>query len=290
MNLYEFKTEGETLRLTSAKANVTIAGVEYTATSMHRTEYALDPIITKNTIVITFPGDFQFARQFMTETTLSLTVVISTIEGTPFYRGKLVMVEYTPELNVALIFEPIVILGNKSTGQRRLFQRNCPYELYGSHCQAVPLGTTLRVIEVPSALAVKLRYDTGNADNGNRGDLRYNVIPIRGTLTNSRANIGFLVGGLLIPTASRGVLPDGRSVERRLWITNITDRAAMGSIVEFVALTFRAHSLRVGDQADVAVGCKRTTASCREIHNNIENYGGFPGMVNASPYAGGLRS
>ena len=276
--------------MTSAKANVTVAGIEYTATTLQRTEYALDPIITKNTITITFPGDYQFARQFMTETTLSLTVVISTIEGTPFYRGKLVMVEYTPELNVALIFEPIVILGNKSTGQRRLFQRNCPYELYGRHCQADPLYTNMNVIEVPSSLSFKVRYDTGNADNGNRGDERYNVIPIRGTLTNSKINIGFLVGGLVIPTATRGVLPDGTVVEHRRWITNITDRAAMGSIVEFTIITFRAHLLRVGDNVDVTVGCKRTTASCREIHANLENYGGFPSMTKASPFAGGLRN
>jgi len=290
MNLYTFSSEVETLYLTSAKANVTIAGIEYIATTLQRTEYALDPIVTKNTITVTFPGDYRFARQFMTETTLSLNVVIATIEGMPFYRGKLVQVEYTPEQNISLIFEPIVILGNKSTGQRRLFQRNCPYELYGNHCRAPVESTTMRVIEVPSVLAVKLRYDTGNADNGNRGDFRYNVIPIRGDLTDGRVNIGFLIGGIMIPTASRGVLPSGRSVERRLWITNITDRAAMGSIVEFVALTFREHYLTVGDEVDVAVGCKRTTASCREIHDNIENFGGFPGMVNASPYAGGLRS
>ena len=290
MNLYTFVSEADTLHLTSAKANVTVAGIEYTATTLQRTDYALDPIITKNNITVTFPGDYRFARQFMTETTLSLTVTIATLEGTPFYRGKLVMVEYTPEQNISLVFEPLIVLGNKSTGQRRMFQRNCPYELYGNHCQAEPLTTTMRVIEVLSSLSFKVRYDTGNANNGDRGDFRYNVIPIRGTLTEGRVNIGHLVGGIAIPTATRGVLPDGQSVERRLWITNITDRAAMGSIVEFSIVTFRPHLLTVSEQVDVAVGCKRTTASCRDIHDNLDNYGGFPGMVNASPFAGGLRS
>ena len=285
MNLYTFKTENETIHMTSAKANVTIAGIEYKAETLKRTEYTLDPIITKNNITITVPGDNAFARQFLTETKLSLTVTIATIEGQPFYRGRLVTVEYTPDLNISLLFEPLVVLGNKSTGQRRIFQRNCPYELYGKHCRAEPLWATVSVIEIPSTLAFKVRYDTRNAQNGDRGDLRYNVIPIRGTLTNSRANIGFLVGGIATPAATRG-----SPTERRIWITNITDRAAMGSLVEFTIISFRPHALSVGDAIDVTVGCKRTTASCGDVHDNLGNYGGFAGMVNASPFAGGLRN
>ena len=291
MNLYTFETEIETTRMTTAKANVTVAGLEYEARTLRRTEFTLDPIITKNNITITFPGDQRFAKRWLTETALSLKVTIATIEGQPFYRGRLVTVEYTPELNINLIFEPIVVLGSKTIGQRRMFQRNCPYDLYGKHCRAKPLTTRVRVIETPSSLAFKVQYDTGNPDNGNRGDLRYNVIPIRGTLTNGRANIGFLVGGIAFESATRGIfLPDGSMSEgRRIWITNITDRAAMGSIVEFTIISFRPHALRVGDYVELAVGCKRSTASCREIHDNIDRFGGFPGMTKASPFAGGLR-
>ena len=285
MNLYTFKTENETKTWTSAKADVEVAGITYKAMTLRRTDYTLDPIITKNNITITVPGDSAFARQFLTETKLSLTVTIATITGTPFYRGRLVTVEYTPDLNINLLFEPLVVLGNKSTGQRRIFQRNCPYELYGNHCRADPLWTTMSVIETPSTLSFKVRYDTRNDQNGDRGDLRYNVIPIRGSLTNGRVNIGFLIGGLASPAATRG-LP----FERRIWITNITDRAAMGSIVEFTIISFRPHALRVGAIVDVTVGCKRTTASCGDIHDNLGNYGGFAGMVNASPFAGGLRN
>ena len=291
MNLYTFKTENETLFMTTAKANVTVAGIEYESVTIRRTEYTLDPIITKNNITIEFPGDMQFARQWLTETALSLTVVIATIEGQPFYRGRLVTVEYTHDQKINLIFEPIVILGNKSTGQRRIFQRNCPYELYGNHCRAQPLLARARVIETPSSLTFKVRYDTGNPVNGDRGDLRYNVIPIRGTLTDGRVNIGFLVGGIAYPAATYGiVLPDGSTSERRIWITNITDRAAMGSLIEFTIVSFRPHVLEINDDVLLTIGCKRTTASCGELHDNLGNYGGFPGMINASPFAGGLRS
>ena len=290
MNLYTFTSEADVLHLTTNKTNVTVAGIEYERAHLKRSEYALDPIITKNNLTVMFPSDNTFARQFLTETTLSLTVVISTLEGTPFFRGRLVTVEYTPEFDISLVFEPKIVLGNKSTGQRRIYQRNCPYQLYGNHCRARILYTTMRIIEVPSSLSMKVRYDTGNADNGNRGDFRYNVVPIHGSLTDGRVNIGFLVGGIAVNSATRFVLPDGSEGGRRLWITNITDRAAMGSIVEFTIVTFRRHNLIVGDSVDVSVGCKRTTASCREIHDNIENYGGFPGMTKASPFAGGLRS
>lgn len=290
MNVYTFETENGKRYMTSAKSNVTIAGIEYEATTLHRTEYSLDPIVTKSNLTIFLPGDNEFARSFLTETTLSLTVVIGTMRGTPFFRGRLVTVEYTSDFNISLLFEPKVVLGNKTTGERRIFQRNCPYEVYNKRtCRAPEVRTRVRVIDVPSSRALKVRYDTGDPGNGNRGDLRFNVIPIRGELTNSKANIGFLIGGIAVPTSS-SIVFEGRLFERRMWITNITDRVAMGSLVEFEMILFREHSVLVNETVDVMVGCKRTTASCRDIHNNIENFGGFPGMTKASPFAGGLRS
>ena len=291
MNLYTFETEAEKVYLTTAKSNVTVAGIEYEAATLQRTDYSLDPIITKNNLTIFFPGDNEFARQFLTETTLSLTVVIASLRGTPFFRGRLVTVEYTDDFNISLLFEPKVILGNKVTGERRIFQRNCPFEVYNKKsCRAAEVRTGVRVIDVPSKRSIKVRYDTGDAGNGDRGDLRFNVIPINGDLTNGKANIGFLIGGLAIPSATSIILPDGTTAEYRHWITNITDRVAMGSLVEFEMILFRDHNIPVGETVFVMVGCKRTTASCRDIHDNLENFGGFPGMTKASPFAGGLRS
>ena len=290
MNVYTFETETGKRFMTTAKSNVTIAGVEYVAETLHRTEYSLDPIVTKSNMTIFFPGDNEFARGFLTETTLSLTVVVGTMRGTPFFRGRLVTVEYTSDFNISLLFEPKVVLGNKTTGERRIFQRNCPYEVYNTRtCRAKEVRTRVRVIAVPSGRVLRVRFDTGDPSNGNRGDLRFNVIRINGDLTQGKANIGFLIGGLAIPTAS-SIVFEGRLYERRMWITNITDRVAMGSLVEFEMVLFRDHNVMVNETVDVMVGCKRTTASCRDVHDNIDNFGGFPGMTKASPFAGGFRS
>ena len=277
MNLYSFVSniQPRPELMTSAKANVTVNGQVYHSTTISRSRYVLDTIDKKNNMTITLPGDNSFARRFLRGRTGDrLSVVVSSMLGVPFYRGRLATANYKPNNTVVLTFEPPVRLDTQATGERRIYQRNCPYVLYdASSCQARKQTHTVNVISTVSANKLRVRYDTGNANNFSRST-PYDVLSTVGTTTN--ANIGELIGGLFV---------DGG---QSYWIVNIEDQTVATQYIFFTLELSRDHSTMAGTVAVVHFGCNRTLDVCGRIHNNTANYGGFPAMVRESPFSGGL--
>ena len=285
MNIYTFTTENETNYFTTAKSNITVAGQEYESVTMKRSKYVLDSVKKKNNITISFPGDNEFARQFIVPTTLTLNVVIATNNGIPFYRGRLVTVHYKEKNMIDMVFEPLIRIGTANMSERRLYQRNCSYELYGRNCQAKIQEHLVTLLDVVSSTEIKVGYDTHIPDNDKRAE-PFNVF--RTVLkADANINVGRFVGGIVFSGGSS----DGSIPRVRHWITNIKSPLASGQYIDFNILVFRPHNLlsSVGNSINIAFGCSRTTEQCRDIHNNIINYGGFPSMVKLSPFEGGLR-
>lgn len=275
MNLYTFTTDtGVEKWFTTAKANVVLEGVTYEANSMRRSSYTLDSIDSRNSITIMFPGDDVFARDFIHPTTVTLQVKIATLNGVTFYRGKLVTASYNPNNTINLTFEPPIRLGLKVSGERRMFQLNCPYKLYGDNCQARRVKHLLRVSEVVSSTKVKVSFDTGRPSNATR---KNSLVAIP-TIGGNRVDIGRFVGGII----------EKNSME--WWITDISDAEVNGSVVGFVVTVFSSlEGVAVNDELLGSLGCRRSPEDCVTVHNNIANYGGFPGMIRPSVFdsAGG---
>ena len=277
MNLYTFAINDEpTYYFTSAKADVTLNNQVYSSTTLRRTSYKLDSIETKNTLTVLFPGDNEFARDFIHPTRDTLKVDVALLDGTIFYRGRLVTASYNPNNQINLTFEPLVRLGLRVAGETRLFQSNCPFELYGVNCRAIRRLHRVEVISI-SGKDVRVTYDTGNANNSSRP----NSLQVLPTYGGVKAGIGSLVGGFLNKFEGH----------RDWWITDIKNPTASGSIVTFTVTIFTEPiGLKVADEAiSVSFGCRRDKADCQYIHDNLQNYGGFPGMHIPSAFDGGIR-
>ena len=286
MNLYEFTDiSGSTEYYTTAKTTITFDNNDFIPKTFQRSAYTLDSIIKKTNITITFTGDDVFANRYLHPTVETLTVVIRTLEGVAFYRGRLVTVRYHKN-RISMVFEPIVKLGNEYSGERRIYQRSCPYELYGDNCRATRYNHNVITTSYLTTTSLRVRFDTGDPTNDTRGDEAFAVLR---THHSSTANVGIgrLVGGLF---ASSELGVDGD-----FWITKISDPSLTGQYVDFTVTLFR--PFRTGYQyntpvdvpATVAFGCLRTTNDCEVIHDNLENFGGFAGLIKVSPFQGGIR-
>ena len=272
MNLYIFTSETGDEHFTTAKASMTVDNVLYSSRSMRRSSYTLDSIETKNNITIMFPGDDDFARKYIHPTNLTLQVKIATLDGSIFYRGRLVTVSYNPNNTINMTFEPLIRIGLQVAGERRLFQLNCPYKLYSDNCKAERKQHILKVSDVISDVKIKVNYDTGKPNNASRKNSLV-AIPTPG---GNRVDIGSFVGGIISKD------------ENEWWITDISDPEVNGSLVFFVVTVFTPFiKLKQNDELIGSLGCRRSPEDCQTTHNNIVNYGGFPGMIRPSLFDSG---
>lgn len=273
-------------RFTTAKSTVTIHNQTYEPRTIKRSNYILDSLVKKNNINITFPGDDEFALEYIHPTTLNLTVIIATLEDIIFYRGRLVTVRYESK-KITMVFEQQIRLGSQYSGERRVYQRSCPYELYGDNCKAKEFRHEFTLLATLTATTLRLAHassDTSDLTSASAYEvLRTEADP------SAKVGIGRLVGGLLY------------IADKVYWITKVSNpqaviRATPNFItyksVEFTVTTFRAYDSSlavVGDTYHASFGCLRTTNDCRVLHDNIANFGGFAGLSRVSPFKGGLR-
>ena len=296
MNLYYFKDEDNINTFTTAKSDTVVNGITYTPRAIKRSRYVLDSLVKKNNISITFAGDDDFALQYIHPTTLTLTVNISLLTGVIFYRGRLVTVRYQAN-KITMIFEQLVRLGSQYSGDRRLYQQNCPYELYGANCRAKEYRHSFTILTMPSPTTIRLRYTTPDI-SVLTGDTALAVLRTEYD-PNIKVGISALSGGLLylrqpVEVTQFDIIPG-----KIYWITKIDDLQVSKmvvdpsnphelKVVDFTVTTFRRYDrddYNIGDTVYASFGCARTTSDCSTLHNNIKNYGGFAGLK-ISPFTG----
>ena len=303
MNLYKFETNIEKVLMTSAKTDITLANGEvYKQTTIKRSDFSLDSVLRKNTIDITFSGDHPFPRKFIHPTSAILSVTIADLNNRAFYKGVLITVDYTPNNTIILRFEPFFALHRRSFGERRMYQLHCPYAVYGTQCGAIRKIFSCDVTEVDAnndrKFVVKYQYYSQRHAQIQRAtdpDEQFNVFLRQGG-NISRAydyvNLGRFTGGLVDDR------PPYRSNPLRWWITRVespilsTGTSGRGGsiyFISFVVYVSKPHNLKVNDTVYLSFGCKQTLSDCRDTHDNVVNYGGFPEMKKISPFEGGLR-
>ncbi len=135
--------------------------------------------------------------------------------------------------------------GMKRPGLRRHYQYACPLVLYGARCQASKSAAT-RAVTVASV--------TGNRVTLNSG--------WQGTRPRSA-----FVGGLFEWTSSFGV--ESRTILRVQTNTLVLSGPTFG--------------LAAGASASAILGCPHTFDGCRDLHNNVVNYGGFRFIPGRNP-------
>ena len=269
MNIYTFIPLDETpIRMTSSKATITYDGNDYLPRTVERSPYALDSLSRKNNLKITFLGNDQFARRFLLPVKTVLKVSVAELTGEIIFRGTMISVQYDTRKNrITLIFEPSIRLDRRATGERRMYQIDCPYSLYGTNCGATDTPLTCTISALRSNRKVQIRNAT----------TRTQISSIFRLPSGQRGSPNTLIGGTL--TTAKG----------KWWIINVENIVSDGTAVFFDVTLFRSQSvLAVNDSCTISFGCRRIPTDCETRFNNQERYGGFLSMTKESPFEGGL--
>lgn len=136
--------------------------------------------------------------------------------------------------------------GMKRVGLRRHYQWPCPLVLYGARCAADKEAA--KTTQVVTALTA-------------------NVLSFAdGWLGVSPSS--YYIGGIV-----EWDTPSGRESRTILRVPNTTD----------LVLNAAPQGLAIADSVDIFRGCPRTLEGCRDVHNNVINYGGHPWIPTHNP-------
>ena len=135
----------------------------------------------------------------------------------------------------------------KRNGLRRRYQYGCPHVLYGPSCRANKAAAT-RTAAATAVAGLSVSLNPG--------------------WNGSFAATSF-IGGMVEYVTSEGTQ-----------IRTILQAASGG-----VQLAGVPRGLEPGMPIDVILGCKHTVDDCRNLHNNILNYGGQPWIPTKNPIA-----
>lgn len=141
--------------------------------------------------------------------------------------------------------------GMKRPGLHRFYQRECPFALFGSRCQASKVAASTTV-EVFAADPV-----------GRRIGVNWTLL---GFTEEQKENH---IGGLVEFTGPNGL--ESRVIVAVGSTYLDVDSPVTGLISEFETFT-------------ITLGCQRTPDACSILHNNIVNFGGMPWIPNHDPH------
>jgi hypothetical protein len=135
--------------------------------------------------------------------------------------------------------------GMKRVGLRRHYQWACPLVLYGARCKANKADATVSTT-VSAISGNSLTLPTGWEGSKERADF---------------------LGGMV----------EWDSDEGREY------RTIIGLSGDTLKLNATTGALAVSDDIDVVLGCPHTLAGCRDVHDNVVNYGGQPWIPLKNP-------
>lgn len=157
---------------------------------------------------------------------------------TPIHHGR---ISGTEPLNERVRITSIPAgAGMKMPGLTRTYSRQCNIPLYGEKCQASLAAATRSAV-----------VDALDASN---------VVTLQTGWNGSTADTIYFVGGIF------------------KWETPLGSeyRAIISVDDDTLLLDGPTHDLEVSDEVEVILGCPRTMDACRNLHNNINNFGGCP--------------
>lgn len=144
--------------------------------------------------------------------------------------------------------------GIRRPGLRRHYQYSCPHIVYGPHCRANKVAAS--------------RSSAVVAVEGGR-------ITLPATWFGPNDPVKY-IHGMVEWTG-----PAGNTVSR-----SILQVVSLGGLPVQLLLTGVATGLSVGSTVTVVLGCNHTMSDCKELHNNLPNFGGCPWISKINPLAG----
>lgn len=259
MNLFEFTGKGATRYLTNNKLPVTVGTNTYQPYAIQRSTYRLDPLKTKTNMSILLPGDDAWGRELILPNDYIVFLKIKSLSGNTFWSGKLLEVGIMDNRKIKLVFRPLETVKGIA-GERRRFQHNCPYVLYGDKCGAT------------------VRYDTVEVINFDQDTRKVTV-----DIATPRANNPSYIGGIFTTDTGSGkpywIVQDVFTRIRRIFTFYQHELTLLGPLPP---------ELNIGITVFIAPGCNRTIDDCGNVHSNIGAYGGFWSM-DVSPFDSSVR-
>lgn len=251
MNLYTFTEPNAVRRYTSSKTAdvVTVNGMDYEWASIRRSNYNHDVLSKKTNITIITPERGVLHRYLAPQSQI-VSVTIATMSGTVFWRGRMASIATSGggfrEVQATFVAESLTPILH----ERRIYQRTCPYELYGRNCQALKFPKALRVISVAEPNTLVL-------DN------------VAGEIKEDEQN--HYIGGLV------------EYNDRNWWISNLSYNAPMDTMVTAKTFGEIEGAIAANAQIKILKGCNRTINDCQDIHHNVSRFGAW-NFVYTSPF------
>lgn len=237
---------------TDADDDIVFNGITFVKEAINRQDIEASGGTDRQTLNVEIPFTSRLAELyhvFPPSQVVNLTIWQGHVEDTTqdflvVWTGRILQVELEGN-SAKVIAEPL-----RSTlarpGLRRNYQYQCPHVLYGSKCKAIRAVATVNptVVSVSgSKVVLPAGWNSQPAEKYLNGSFGW-VDPAGNT--QMRAVIGF----------------DGPNTLR---------------------LNGQAIGLVPGATVEITFGCNRTMDDCLNLHNNINNFGGFPWIPTKNP-------
>lgn len=263
--LYKFEgVDGVTYRYTNADTDFEdILGNLYLATPITHEGYSSTADIENTQIKITMDVEDSFVkdyRGFPPEGIVAFTLSNVYVEDPDkeildIWVGNHTSTQWREDEGLADLTCDLISLGFKRSGLRRRYGLSCPFILYGGMCQA----------------SASFGEATVSNIDGKTLEVTSGWMPVGWpTIKKQYANFnnGFISYQL---TVSGTLITRNRSI-----VEAQSDNSFLLSSTPI--------GLNTGDTVKIHHGCARTIAHCRDLHDNINRYGGQPYMPIDNPF------
>lgn len=241
--------------ITSSSDDVVFNGVTYVATAVKRSKILSRPNLLQNNVTIQLSVHDQLGLRLLMPVNKNLSNRLIIYRGADV--GSLVQIWGGSLIQQGCSGESVnFVYGGggvsiRQLGDRRPFQRRCPFVLYDTlTCRATPQTSSARVTAVNTTNDIFLVSGLDSFD------------------------VGYFTGGVLCPNS----VYSADNVGNRFISSH--NKTATGSQLR-VSVPY---SLNVGDEISVLAGCDRTWQTCYGKFNNIVNFGGFPFLPLEDPF------
>ena len=254
IELYKLLQGNSSTLITSAPSDTSYAGETYISTPVKRTRIISKPDLLQNKVQLRLSVHTSLGLQLIRQVNNNLSNRLIIFRGDnstyqQIWAGSLT--EQSCNNEVAILTYGGGGVALRQLGDRRPFQRRCPFILYDPlTCRATEQFATCWVTAINPTNDVLLATGLGNYE------------------------VGYFTGGVLCPSENYSSDNIGNRFISSHNKTGTSDQLRLSTPVE----------LSRGDRISVLAGCDRTWQICHSKFDNIINFGGFPYLPLANPY------
>lgn len=252
IELFDFMRRATHWRYTSTDRDMTYDSATWTAGPWQSSGFTASGDAVQQTMTITGPLDAAVAEQFLSVAPSDPVFVrvlhlhAGDTEAAVWWTGQVTNVSRKQD-RIEISGESIVTAMAK-LGLRLAWQKACPYSIYDTQCRLS--AAAFAFDGTVSAVTGDTVSSAAFADPGNVAD-------------------GRLAGGFLMWDAGDGF------IERRAITAHSGDT---------ITLLNAAVGITAGMTVTAHPGCDQSAQVCHDTFNNLDNFGGVPGLPSVSPF------